>query len=225
MSLDVLVKNLFSRAWILGWGLIAVATALTLAIRPVTPPSDQLGLRRFRVPIDMDTAVSQTFTMTADGFHALEFQPAAVGNGVSGRVRFELEERGSGVVRSGEMSAADLLSSSSYRLEFAPIDDSKDSVYRLELMSSGNQPATGIAVWATKGWRYAEGAMQINGRERWADLAFRTFAPAGRSTWERLTSMQSPPPGVSPRNVILASLSAYLLASGFVLRAFWRWHQ
>ena len=198
--------------------------ALTLAIPPLTLPSDPLGVRGFLVPIDRDTAVSQTFTMTADGLRAVEFRPSAMDDAVSGSVRFELTEEGSGVVRSGDLPAARLVSSPAYRLEFASIDDSKDSVFRLDLMSSETSPVSGVAVWATKGERYADGALQINGRERWADLAFKAFAPPGRSMWDRLMAMKSPPPGLSSTAVILGALAAYWLASGFVLRAFWRWH-
>ena len=198
--------------------------AATLAMPPVRLPSDGLGVRRFLVPIDGETEVSQTFTMTADGLRAVEFRPSAMDDAVSGSVRFELTEEGSGVVRSGDLPAASLIASPSYRLEFASIDDSKDSVYRLDLMSSDVEPVSGLAVWATKGERYAEGALQINRRERWADLAFKTFAPPGRSMWARLMEMP-PTPGVSSAAVILAALAGYWLASGFVLRAFWRWRQ
>jgi len=212
------------RSWILGWALVGTAFALTVALPPVDLPSDDVGLRRFLVPINRETAVSQTFSMTADGLHAVEFRPDGVGGAVSGRVRFELTEDGSGVVRRGEVPAARLNSAKSYRLEFAPIDDSKDSTFRLELMSSDSDPVTGLAVWATKGGRYADGALQINGRDRWADLTFRTFAPAGRSIWDRLMEMDAPPPGISSRTVILAALAVYMLMSGFVLRAFSRFH-
>jgi hypothetical protein len=212
-----------TRLWILAWVIVGAALALPLAIPPVTLPSDGLGLRGFLVPIDGDTAVSQTFTMTADGLQAVEFRPSATGDAVSGSVRFELTEVGSGVVRRGDLPARRLVSSPSYRLEFASIDDSKDSVFRLDLMSSETAPASGVAVWATKGKRYADGALQINGRERWADLAFMAFAPPGRSMWARLMEMP-PTPGVSSAVVILAALAGYWVASGLVLRAFWRWH-
>ena len=85
-------------------------------------------------------------------------------------------------------------------------------------MSSESEPARGIGVRATKGERYAGGAMQINGRERWADLAFRAEAPGARSIWDRLMAMEMPPPGVSSRSVILTALTLYWLAAGFVLR-------
>ena len=213
-----------NRPWILAWVIVGAALAVTLAIPPLTLPSDQRGLRGFLVPIDRDTSVSQTFTMTADGLRAVEFRPSATSDAVSGSVRFELTEEGSGVVRRGDLPARRLVSSPSYRLEFASIDDSKDSMFRLDLMSSETAPASGVAVWATKGERYADGALQINGRERWADLAFEAFAPGGRSTWDRLMDMKSPPPGLSSTGVILGALAAYWLASGFVLLAFRRWH-
>lgn len=210
--------------WALAWMLVVGAFMLLLAIPPVTLPADSAGLRRFLVPLNGETAVAQTFAMTADGLHIVELAPQATGPVASGTIRFELTEQGSGVVRQGELPAESLLSSSFHGVEFAPIGDSKDSIYRLELMSSETDPVHGIGLAATKGHRYPDGAMQINGRERWADLAFRAVAPAGRSTWSRLMAMESPPPGVSRRGAILTALTLYLIAAGFVLRTFWHWH-
>jgi hypothetical protein len=208
--------------WLAAWGIVGLALVATMITPPVRLPADGLGLREFVVPIDQETAVSQTFAMTADGLRAVAVEPAALSAAPSGKVRFELTEEGSGVVRSGDVAAASLLSSASYVLEFAPIDDSKDAVFRLELMSSATDPARGIGVRATKGARYAGGAMEINGRERWADLAFRAVAPGARSTWDRLMAMELPPPGLSRRSVILTALALYWLAAGFVLRMVWR---
>lgn len=216
------VNTPWSRGWILGWALVAAAAAISLTMGPVVLPADEVGLRKFQVPVNAETAVSQTFAMTADGLHGVEFRPETVGNVTSGTLTYELTEVGSGVVRHGELPVARVVASSLYTVEFEPIDDSKDSIYRFDLASSQSHPASGIAVWATKGDRYDDGALQINGRERWADLAFKALAPAGRSVWDRLTSMQSPPPGVSTRALILVGLAAYLLMSGFVLRAFSR---
>ena len=204
--------------------LVTAAAGISLALRPVVLPGDEVGLRKFQVPVNAETAVSQTFAMTADGLHGFEFEPQALGGAPSGRLTYELTETGSGVVRQGELPVARALSSSSYTVEFEPIEDSKDAVYRFDLASSPSEPATGIAVWATKGDRYPNGAMQINGRDRWGDLAFKVLAPGARSAWTRLIAMQSPPPGISSRAVILAALAVYLLMSGFVLRAFSRFH-
>jgi len=202
--------------------LVTAAAGISLAVRPVVLPADDVGLRKFQVPVNAETAVSQTFAMTADGLHGVEFRPEAIGDAPSGTLTYELTEAGSGVVRQGELPVARVVASSRYTVEFEPIEDSKDSIYRFDLASLPSQPASGIAVWATKGSRYDNGALQINGRDRWADLAFKTLAPGGRSDWDRLVSMQTPPPGVSSRTMILASLAAYILMSGLVLRAFSR---
>jgi hypothetical protein len=208
--------------WLPAWGLVGLALVATLTRPAVTLPADDLGLREFVVPIEGETAVSQTFVMTADGLRAVAVEPAALTAAPSGSIRFELTEEGSGVVRSGDVAAASLLASDSYSVEFPPIDDSKDGAFRLELMSSATDPARGIGVRATKGARYAGGAMQINGRDRWADLAFSVEAPGARSTWDRLMAMASPPPGVSSRPVVVTALALYWLVAGFVLRTIWR---
>jgi hypothetical protein len=216
------VNSLAQRGWIAGWALVVAAAAISLTVRPVALPADDVGLRRFQVPVNPEIAVSQTFAMTADGLNAVQFQPEAVGDAPSGTLTYELTETGSGVVRHGEIPVARALSSSPFTVEFEPIDDSKDAVYRFDLASSPSQPANGIAVWATKGGRYPAGTLQINGRDRWADLAFKALAPGVQSDWERLVSMQSPPPGISSRTAILAALAVYLLMCGLVLRAFSR---
>ena len=69
--------------------------------------------------------------------------------------------------------------------------------------------------------------MLINERERWADLAFRTVAPAGQSGWTRLMAMPASAFGVSRGHVILMALALYWIAFGLVLRALsrlWRGH-
>jgi len=212
------------RGWIPCWLLVALAAAISMTLRPVSLPAAAVGLRRFQVPINSEIAVSQTFAMTADGLRGVEFQPAAVGDAPSGTLRYELTEAGSGVVRQGELPVARALSAPTYTVEFAPIEDSKDAMFRFDLVSSPTEPASGIAVWATKGNRYSDGVLQINGRDRFGDLAFKALAPGGQSDWARLTAMQSPPPGVSSRTVILAALAAYMLLSALVLRAVSRMH-
>jgi hypothetical protein len=217
------VKLLSQRGWIAGWALIVAAAVLSLTVPPVVLPADDLGLRKFQVPVNRELAVSQTFAMTADGLHGVEFLPAVVGDAPSGTLTYELIEAGSGVVRRGNIPVARAVAApSAFMVEFEAIEDSKDAVYRFNLSSSPSEPASGIAVWATKGDRYPGGTLQINGRDRWADLAFRAVAPGAKSDWERLVSMQSPPPGVSSRTAIVAALAVYLLMCGWVLRVFSR---
>ena len=207
-----------------GWALVAAAAASSLTVRPAVLPADDVGLRKFQVPVNAETAVSQTFAMTTDGLHGVEFQPQANGNTPSGALIYELREVRSGVVRRGELPVARVLSSPVYTVEFEPIEDSKGEMFHFDLSSSPSEPASGIAVWATKGDRYSDGTLQINERDRWADLAFKVLAPGGQSAWERLVSMQSPPPGISSRTAILAGLAVYILMCGLVLRVFSRFH-
>jgi hypothetical protein len=217
------VNSLSQRGWIAAWALVAAVAGISLIVRPVVLPADDVGVRGFQVPVTGDIAVSQTFSMTADGLHGVQVRPEAVGDAPSGALTYELMEAGSGVVRRGEIPVTRVLASPSpFTVEFEPIEDSKDALYRFDLSSSPSEPAKGIAVWATKGDRYAGGTLLINGRDRWADLAFKALAPGAQSDWERLVSMQSPPPGVSSRTAILARLAVYLLLCGFVLRAFSR---
>ena len=102
------------RIWLAAWVIVGLALVVTAVTPPVSLPADRLGIRRFVVPIAAETAVSQTFTMTADGLRAVALEPVELTAAPSGQIRFELTEEGSGVVRSGAIAAVSLLSSRPY---------------------------------------------------------------------------------------------------------------
>jgi hypothetical protein len=201
------------------WWLLSAVYALLLAAPGATLPRDPLGIRVFQTPpVGPSARFGQTFTMTADGLHAIEIFPLSAGGPVSGSVRFQLHELDRGyrevkVVRRGEAPAAEVVAAPSYRFEFAPIVDSNDRAYRLDVIGSA---ATGVALWATKGDRYPRGTMHVNGRDRWADLGFGAYAP-NRSVLGRLLMLRHTNP-VRAYLVIASSVGVWLLL-GFVLRA------
>ena len=88
------VKYTFAARLDRGLGAGCGGGAISLTVRPVVLPGDEVGLRRFQVPVNPEIAVSQTFAMTADGLHGFEFQPEAVGGAPSGRLTYELMEAG-----------------------------------------------------------------------------------------------------------------------------------
>ena len=154
--------------------------------------------------------------MTGNGLHAIEVYPVAVTGPVPGDVRFELYEvRDSELhpARIAEVLAEDVVRRSPYRFEFAPISNSKDRTYRLDLVAA---PAEGVAFWATMGERYEGGSLHANGRDRWADLAFRAYAPAP-SIWNRFMTLWA----TNPVRAALAGtgLTAVWLLLGLALRA------
>ncbi len=200
----------------LGWWLLPPIFALLLTVPSVDLPGDELGIRRFQTPpLGTSLRLGQTFTMTADGLHAIEVLPVVPAGRVTGDVRFELYEvRDARLIpaRIAEVLAEEVLRGPSYRFEFAPIQDSKDRSYRFDLIPS---PAEGVAFRATRGERYAGGRMHANGRERWADLAFRTYAPAP-SIWGRVMALGRTNP-VRAYTAAAALIVTWLLL-GFVLR-------
>ena len=207
-------------AWVWAWALVGVVCVVALTTRTAALPSDGLGVRRFLVPIDETTTLSQTFVMTADRLHAIDVLAATTAEPVSGDLRFELYDisRSVVLVHRADVPAEDVVRAATYRLEFPLFEQSARVVYRLDVLASPSRPATGVALWATKGRRYAGGAMFINERERWADLAFTTISPAGRSIWRRL--MDAPPArhGVPLGPVVIGALIGYWIALGVVLR-------
>lgn len=200
----------------LAWWLVPAIYALLLAAPSVSLPGDDLGLRRFQTPpLGQDLRIGQTFRMTGDGLEAIELFPAAVGQAVSGDVLFELYEIRNGEpipVRAAEARAEDLVRAPSFRFDFAPIPDSRDRTYRMDLVAAA---AEGVAFWATRGERYGGGRMHANGRDRWADLAFRAHAPAP-SVWGRLMTLRASHPARA--YAVMAILVAIWLLLGFAVR-------
>jgi hypothetical protein len=154
--------------------------------------------------------------MTADGLRALEVRVAGRASQASGVIRLSLVDEtwdGSEVVRIGEVDSGLAVRTSALRWEFPPIANSKGRMYRLDI-SSPDQ--TGVALWATKGWRYEYGRLFVNGNWRWADLSFRADAPV-RSVLSLLVSPASRPP-VQGMAVLAAMCIAWLLL-GMTLNA------
>lgn len=200
--------------------IIPVACALVLATPSVTLPGDDRGLRGFVTPpLGPDVKLGQTFTMTADGLRGIEVFPVAVDGTSSGEVRFELYELYDAgddsrviLVRSAEVPVRDLLRSPSFTFSFEPIVASRNGMYRLDFVPVA---AEGIAFWATKGARYEEGHMEINGVTRWADLAFRADAPVP-SIWALLMTLRET--HAARAYVVLVAFPAILLLVGLVIR-------
>ena len=209
------------RGWIAAWIITGVVFVAALTIPSVSLPADELGLRRFSVDVTPSTTISQTFLMPANGLEAVEITAETTGPVVTGDVRLDLYDVTDGVnfVHGAEVRAADLVKAPVYRFTFPPIDDSEGQRYRIEVRAS-EPPPTGVSVRATKGARYSGGTMLINDRERWADLAFATFAPAGRSSWNRLTSVEDGTITPLRAYVAIGALAAYWAALGLVLRFF-----
>ena len=161
------------------WFGVPMVFAALLATPSVGLPGDSLGLRRFQTPqLSPGILLGQTFTMPGDGLYAVEVLPVAVGEQVSGSVSFVLYDvTGGGAtrVRGAAVTADSAIKLPSYRFEFPPITDSADHSYLLDIAPA---QAEGVAFWATKGERYADGSLRVNSQNRWADLGFRAYAPA-----------------------------------------------
>jgi hypothetical protein len=158
------------------WG-AAMIGVVTLMMPPPLA-GDSLGLRRFLTPsVDARWRIGQTFRMNADGLEGIAFGAQAVGD-VGGNVILRLHDRDGKIVREAQVTAAALVQDETYEYRFAPIEDSNGRWLRLEMVSSADDPARGVALWATKGQRLEPGAgLLINGVPRWASLAFDTRAP------------------------------------------------
>lgn len=199
-------------AWI-----IMVAISLYLLVAPPRHPGDRPGWRSFVTPpVAAGVEMGQTFLMNAAGLEAVDIRGRAVGP-VSGRIRLELLEVEGGdrrLIRTADVDAAEFISRDVYRFQFAPVADSAQKRYRVDVLSSPAAPATGVALLATKGARYSGGALVVNDRERWADLAFQVRTAAQSPASALLNS-----PYISRMSAVMAliSLAIAALAAGVLL--------
>jgi hypothetical protein len=198
------------------WLGVPVMFAVLLAAPSVTLPGDDVGLRRFQTPqLDPGVLLGQTFSMPGDGLHAIEVFPVSVRERVSGFVRFvlyDVTEGPSTRVRGAVVATDSLMQAPSFRFEFPPISDSADHSYQLDIAPTS---ADGVAFWATQGERYAAGNLRINGQDRWADLAFQTYAPTP-SIWQLLMTLWDGHPvrGL----VVIGAFGSIWLLLGFALQ-------
>ena len=145
-------------------------------------PSRPLLFNRFQTPeISGTRRIEQRFFINKPDLHTVVIRPAAVGP-VTGKVRVELRDvRDGGVVRSQTVAAADLVRSDRYRVEFAPIRESRGHLYRLEFSSDADTPSRGVALWATRTPPYRDGFLSLNGLDRFANLAYEIPMPPRRT--------------------------------------------
>jgi len=198
------------------WLGVPVVVAVLLAVPSVTLPGDNLGLRRFQTPrLDSGVLIGQTFSVTGDGLYAIEVFPVAVGERASGSVLFvlyDVTEDRSMRVRGRVVTVDELLQSPSYRFEFAPLGDSADHSYLLEIAPGQTE---GVAFWATKGERYAGGSLRINNQDRWADLGFQTYAPAPSIGQLFMTLREAHP---VRGDIVIGAMTAIWLLLGLLIR-------
>ena len=184
-------RRLANSLWI-AVGVVMIWAALDAS----STTGDALGIRRFRTPEVRGTvSVAQRFRMRENRLTAVEVYPAVAGP-LAGTMRLTLTDLTTArLVRSADVPTADIARDERFVLPVA-VDESMNHWFELTIASSPAEPASGVAFWATKGQRLDDATLLVNGRERWADLAFRTHVsswlsgnlPGGDSTW-RLRSL------------------------------------
>jgi len=150
-----LTPLLDTRRLIAGAVLVYFLGAAALGVgRTLSNTGDDLGIRRFVTPdVTRDWRVSERFRMNTDGLAAITVRPVAAA-APAGRLRFELRSltpSATRVARRAEVAASELAGVDAYRFAFAPIADSRDAAYQLDITSSSDAPSRGIAFAATRG--------------------------------------------------------------------------
>jgi len=200
------------------WAAAGLVAALALSRPARVLPERELGLRRFATPeVTSARHFAQTFDMTANGLEAIDIETAGSGTAATGDIQLSLIDTtvsgSESIVRAAAVPSAQVLRESSFRFQFAPVANSDRRAYRLEIAAT--QPASGVALRATKGDGYSRGSLLVNGRTRWADLAFRTHAPThSRWTmlWRRPSEAGRPPGWVA----VMAFMASWIAAAALL---------
>ena|SRR5688572_26391001 len=176
---------------------------------------DELGIRRFRTPeITGEMRIAQQFVMRERMLTGVEIRPSVVGD-VGGTLRFTVTDQTSEqVIQSVNVSARDVVKDDWFPLTIGRIDDSNGHWFELAIASAPEDPARGVAFWATRGDRLPNAMLLINGAERWADLTFRTRTPV----MSMIDGLLTPSAGLGSRILLAGALAAAWVFVGIVLR-------
>jgi hypothetical protein len=145
------------------------------AVHTSSTTGDAPGIRRFRTPeVTGNVRLAQRFRMHESRLTGVAIYPAVAGS-AAGALRLTLTDlTTASLVRSADVAAADVVRDDRFVFSVGRVDASMGHWFELAITASPEEPATGVAFWATKGDRLEDAMLIINGHERWADLAFRT---------------------------------------------------
>lgn len=123
---------------------------------------------------------SQTIRIDASGWYEIAFRARPHESQVQGDAVIEIVD----VLSQGTerllfrrvIPAAELVKSSWYRHRFPPLDDTAGRLFRLDVRLPTTPAGFGLALAKTYDNPYRQGALYIEGRERWEDLVFTTRA-------------------------------------------------
>lgn len=163
------------------------------------------------------SVVSQTFRVRANGLRAVTLYPRPA-TLVAGEIRMVLHRGMSAkddirVVREQTVPALEFARRPSWTFAFAPVEDSYDGFFRLDLLPGGG--SRGVRLLAVAGDTYREGTMLLNERSVPADLKFETSA-ARASPVSRVAARF----GDDARARMLLVIAGLLTAAGWLLLLF-----
>ncbi len=187
-------------------------------------PSTTAGERRMLGEVAGAVTAIQTFEMDANGLEAITIY-AAESDRVRGPVVFELAEltdaRAAPVTLFRDSrDAAAVARGGPFTWRFSPVDGSRGKQYALTV-SMPNAPfgeGQAIRLYATRGERYADGALTYDGRSEWGDLVFATEAARATSFRRFEHALRDQPWWLRARVTLVAGFLLYNLA---LLTVFW----
>lgn len=195
-------------------------------------PRSTLGRPKFLAgEVSGGTVVSQTLWLDAPGFHRIRIYAEPFSESVTGDVVFTLKE----VTPHAERElyrivrpAAAVVQDDAFDIDFPALAQSEGRRYRIDVRAPNTPVGHGVGLWATNGERHAGGALFIDGKEQWGDLAFDAFAASSRAFDYLDRPLHDKPWPVSARwflgavfvayNVALAALLWMLTGQAFVHR-------
>lgn len=192
--------------------------------QPHGTPSTAGGERRLLGEVAGAVAATQTFAMEANGLQAITIFPAQ-SDKARGAVVFELAELTGQPVVSQTLfrdarDAASVVRGGSFTWRFNPIEGSRGKRYALTV-SMPNAPfgeGQAVRLQATRGERYAGGALTYDGRSQWGDLVFSTEA-ARATSFRRFEHALHDKPWWLRSRVTLAAL--FLLYNAALFTVLW----
>lgn len=120
------------------------------------------------------TTIEQSFVNKEQNLSSIAIQFATYNRNLKdGVLKFELIDDQNKVIRIREVKLSDLQDNKYYSIQFEPIENSKDKLYKFRISTNVEESGRAPTIWGTNTKVYSEGTYYYNGLEQDSTLMFK----------------------------------------------------
>jgi hypothetical protein len=174
--------------WIVWIGVTSVA-AVAVLVPKSGVPNIRAGFSPASILVKPGQEIVQSFRARARGVDtiALRLVEAPLSGFALVAVEFSLKQQ---LIarRTRKVALQDLSGRRSWRLDFEPIEGSREGIYRIRIAVEGTPEASGLVLATAEGHEYTDGELLVDGEKQSVDLVMRVNARRA-SAWSALQAL------------------------------------